>query len=257
MNEDYLEHFGVKGMKWGVRNSSRSERKVKVANAKEAHKQSIAKADAAWNREFAKVKKNNPNANYGDLVNKALSAPAVKKTQSEAYNARLAVKKSAQREKKTKLSSSTDIKSERGLNETETGRLMIGVLGSLIATPGFGAGVYGATKYQNRKNTKQAVADILGSDISSYSKSSLKRARKTLNKYGNVEIQTKKGTASLNYDGAGTRAYQTGKPQKPTAAAQRQVAQIPKEFKPRIMPDGRSIEITGIETGKKEVWKTY
>ena len=96
MNEDYLEHFGVKGMKWGVRNSSRSERKVKVANAKEAHKQSIAKADAAWNREFAKVKKNNPNANYGDLVNKALSSPAVKKTQSEAYNARLAVKKSAQ-----------------------------------------------------------------------------------------------------------------------------------------------------------------
>ena len=42
-----------------------------------------------------------------------------------------------------------------------------------------------------------------------------------------------------------------------TAAAQRQVAKIPKEFNPRIMPDGRSMEITGTETGKKEVWKTY
>lgn len=45
-------------------------------------------------REFAKVKKNNPTANYSDLVNKTLSTPAVKKTQAEAYNARLAVKKS-------------------------------------------------------------------------------------------------------------------------------------------------------------------
>ena len=149
MNEDYLEHFGVKGMKWGVRNSSRSERKVKVANAKEAHKQSVAKADVAWNREFAKVKKNNPNANYGELVNKALNTPYVKKTQSEAYKARMAIKKA----KKAPLS----------------------------------------------KNPKT----------------------------------------------------------KPTAAAQRQVAKIPKEFKPRIMPDGRSIEITGTKTGKKEVWKTY
>ena len=122
MNEDYLEHFGVKGMKWGVR--------------------------------------------------------------------------------KAKLSSSTKRKSGRGLNKAEQTRLMIGGLGSLIASPAFGAGVYGATKYENRKNTKRAVADILGSDITSYSKSSLKRARKTLNKYGNVEIETKKGTVSLYYDGA-------------------------------------------------------
>ena len=131
MNEDYLEHAGVKGMKWGVR--------------------------------------------------------------------------------KAKLSSSTKRKSERGLNETETGRLMIGVLGSLIATPGFGAGVYGATKYQNRQKTKQAVADILGSDISTYSKSSLRRARKTLNKYGNVEIQTKKGKVRVDYEGAGSRPIQEGR----------------------------------------------
>ena len=123
MNEDYLEHFGVKGMKWGVRKS------------------------------------------------------------------------------KVNLSSSTKSESKRGLNESERTRLLVGGLGSLVATPALGAGVYGATKYANRKNTKQAVADILGSDISSYSKSSLKRARKTLNKYGNVEIQTKKGTVSLNYDG--------------------------------------------------------
>ena len=122
MNKDYLEHAGVKGMKWGVR--------------------------------------------------------------------------------KVKLSSSTNRKSGRGLNRPEQTRLLLGGLGSLIMTPAFGAGVYGATKYQNRKNTKQAVADILGSDISTYSKSSLRRARKTLNKYGNVEIETKKGTVSLNYDGA-------------------------------------------------------
>ena len=176
---------------------------------------------------------------------------------NEEYLEHIGVKGMKWGVRKAKLSSSTNRKSERGLNETEMGRLLVGALGSLIATPGFGAGVYGATKYQNRQRTKQAVADILGSDIDTYSKSSLRRARKTLNKYGNVEIETKKGTVSLNYDGAGTRAYQTGKVLKPTAAAQRQVAKIPKEFKPRIMPDGRSIEITGTETGKKEVWKTY
>ena len=123
MNEGYLEHAGVKGMKWGVRKS------------------------------------------------------------------------------KVSLSASTKNTSKRGLNENERTMLMVGGLGSLVATPVFGAGVYGAAKYQNRKNTKQAVADILGSDISTYSNSSLRRARKTLNKYGNVEIQTKKGTVSLNYDG--------------------------------------------------------
>ena len=256
MNEEYLEHFGVKGMKWGVRKAANAERKANVTKAKELHKQSIAKADSAWNREFAKVKKNNPNANYGDLVNKTLSTPAVKKTQSEAYNARLAVKKSAQREKKANLSSSTESKSERGLSESEVGRMLIGGLGSIVATPVFGAGVYGATKYENKKKTKQAVADVLGSDISTYSKSSLRRARKTLNKYGNVEIKTKKGTVRVDYEGAGTRPLQKGKTLKPTADAQRRFAEIPKEFKPRIMPDGRSIEVTG-RNGKKEVWKTY
>ena len=30
MNEDFLEHFGVKGMKWGVK---KSENRVKVANS--------------------------------------------------------------------------------------------------------------------------------------------------------------------------------------------------------------------------------
>ena len=93
MNEGYLEHAGVKGMKWGVRKAANAERKANVTKAKEAHKQSITKADAAWNREFAKVKKNNPNANYSDLVNKTLSTPSVKKTQSEAYTARMAIKK--------------------------------------------------------------------------------------------------------------------------------------------------------------------
>ena len=103
--------------------------------------------------------------------------------------------------RKAKLSSSTKRKSSRGLSDSEINRLVIGGLGSLIASPVFGAGVYGATKYANSKNTKQAVANILGSDISTYSKSSLRRARKTLNKYGNVEIETKKGTVNLNYDG--------------------------------------------------------
>ena len=88
MNEEYLEHFGVKGMKWGVRKS------------------------------------------------------------------------------KVDLSSSTKSTSERGLSGSEVGRLMIGGLGSIVATPVFGAGVYGATKYENKKKTKQAVADVLGSDIS-------------------------------------------------------------------------------------------
>ena len=79
MNEEYLEHFGVKGMKWGVRKAASRERKANVTKAKELHKRSVAKADVAWNREFAKVKKNNPNANYGDLVNKALNTPYVKR----------------------------------------------------------------------------------------------------------------------------------------------------------------------------------
>ena len=152
MNEGYLEHAGVKGMKWGVRKS------------------------------------------------------------------------------KVSLSSSTKNTSKRGLNESEKTRLMVGGLGSLVATPVFGAGVYGATKYANRKNTKQAVADILGSDISKYSKSSLKRARKTLNKYGNVEIETKKGKVSLNYDGVGSRPTQKGKTLKPTDAALRQYRTLSHEF---------------------------
>ena len=129
MNEDYLEHFGVKGMKWGVR-------------------------------------------------------------------------KSGSREKKANLSSSTKKTSGRKLSKGEVNNLVIGGVGSLIASPAFGAGVYGATKYKNIKNTKQAIANILGSEISTYSKSSLKRARKTLNKYGNVEIKTKKGTVNLDYEGA-------------------------------------------------------
>ena len=43
----------------------------------------------------------------------------------------------------------------------------------------------------------------------------------------------------------------------PATAAMRKMAEIPKEFNPKLMPDGRSIEITGTETGKKEVWKVY
>lgn len=124
MNEDYLEHFGVKGMKWGVRKS------------------------------------------------------------------------------KVNLSSSTKKTSGRKLSKAEVINLGVGGVGSLIASPAFGAGVYGATKYKNIKNTKQAIANVLGSEISTYSKSSLKRARKTLNKYGNVEIKTKKGTVNLDYEGA-------------------------------------------------------
>lgn len=53
----------------------------------------VSKADMVWYREFAKVTKNNPNANYGELVNKALNTPSVKKTQAEAYEARMAIKK--------------------------------------------------------------------------------------------------------------------------------------------------------------------
>ena len=127
---------------------------------------------------------------------------------NEEYLEHIGVKGMKWGVRKAKLNSSTKRKDVRRFSESEKNRLIIGGLGSLIASPAFGAAVYGATKYENKKKTKQAVADILGSDISTYSKSSLRRARKTLNTYGDVEIETKKGTVRVDYEGAGTRPIQ-------------------------------------------------
>ena len=69
------------------------DKKAKISKAKEIHKQSVANADKAWYREIAKVQKNNPNANDNEIVNKTLNTPSVKKTQAEAYKARMDLKK--------------------------------------------------------------------------------------------------------------------------------------------------------------------
>lgn len=49
MNDQFLEHYGVLGMKWGIRRS-RAEKKVKKANAKKMKKVREAKKKAASER---------------------------------------------------------------------------------------------------------------------------------------------------------------------------------------------------------------
>ena len=92
--EDYLEHFGVKGMKWGVR-------KQKVLNAKSEYK----KARKAYNKSFNKAYNysgNHPISQFVTKKGKAKSENAWNQASSDAdrYNSAKSAYKSAKQERK-------------------------------------------------------------------------------------------------------------------------------------------------------------
>lgn len=95
--EDYLEHFGVKGMKWGVR-------KQKVLNAKSEYK----KARKAYNKSFNKAYNysgTHPISQFVTKNGKAKSENAWKQASSDAdrYNSAKSAYKSAKRERKNAI----------------------------------------------------------------------------------------------------------------------------------------------------------
>lgn len=85
--EDYLEHFGVKGMKWGVR-------KQKVLNAKSEYK----KARKAYNKSYNKAYNYSANHPYSQFVTKKGRAESENRWEQakSAY-------KSAKRERKNAI----------------------------------------------------------------------------------------------------------------------------------------------------------
>lgn len=95
--EDYIEHFGVKGMKWGVR-------KQKVLNAKSEYK----KARKAYNKSFNKAYNysgTHPVSQFVTKKGKAKSENAWNQASSDAdrYNSAKSSYKSAKRERKNAM----------------------------------------------------------------------------------------------------------------------------------------------------------
>lgn len=95
--DDYLEHFGVKGMKWGVR-------KQKVLNAKSEYK----KARKAYNKSFNKAYNysgNHPVSQFVTKKGRAKSENAWNQASSDAdrYNSAKSAYKSAKRERKNAI----------------------------------------------------------------------------------------------------------------------------------------------------------
>lgn len=95
--EDYIEHFGVKGMKWGVR-------KQKVLNAKSEYK----KARKAYNKSFNKAYNysgTHPVSQFVTKKGKAKSENAWNQASSDAdrYNSAKSAYKSAKRERKNAM----------------------------------------------------------------------------------------------------------------------------------------------------------
>lgn len=85
----------------------------------------------------------------------------------------------------------------RSLSNSE---LVYGAIG-LFATPIGAAGMLTAVSIENRRRTKKIIKNALGSEVGNYSKSSLNKARKQLNKYGVVTIETSKGAKTYGYSG--------------------------------------------------------
>lgn len=68
VEEFYLQHFGVKGMKWGVRKNRKSSSKPSRSERKAAKK--LNKQQAKFEKEFAK------NRTAGKMMNEALNENA-------------------------------------------------------------------------------------------------------------------------------------------------------------------------------------
>lgn len=95
--EDYLEHFGVKGMKWGVR-------KQKVLNAKSEYK----KARKAYNKSYNKAYNYSANHPYSQFVTKKGRAESENRWEqaspdADRYNSAKSAYKSAKRERKNAI----------------------------------------------------------------------------------------------------------------------------------------------------------
>ena len=95
--EDYLEHFGVKGMKWGVR-------KQKVLNAKSEYK----KARKAYNKSYNKAYNYSANHPYSQFVSKKGRAESENRweqasSDADRYNSAKSAYKSAKRERKNAI----------------------------------------------------------------------------------------------------------------------------------------------------------
>lgn len=98
INEDeYLEHFGVKGMKWGVR-------KQKVLNAKSEYK----KARKAYNKSFNKAYNYSGNHPISQFVTKKGRAESENRwgqasSDADRYNSAKSAYKNAKRERKNAI----------------------------------------------------------------------------------------------------------------------------------------------------------
>ena len=98
--DDIIEHYGVKGMKWGVRKQRRADvkaakkdKKSQLKEAKITYGKKMAKADETWHRELAKTQKANPKLDANKAIFKALESPLVKKTQADVQAAKKEIKR--------------------------------------------------------------------------------------------------------------------------------------------------------------------
>lgn len=95
--DDYLEHFGVKGMKWGVR-------KQKVLNAKSEYK----KARKAYHKSYNKAYNYSANHPYSQFVTKKGRAESENRweqaiSDADRYNSAKNAYKNAKRERKNAI----------------------------------------------------------------------------------------------------------------------------------------------------------
>ena len=107
--DDIIEHYGVKGMKWGVRKdpdrvsarkqrrsdrkAAKKDKKTQLKNAKITYGKKVAKADETWYKELAKTEKANPKLDANKVIFKTLESPLVKKTQADVQVAKKEIKR--------------------------------------------------------------------------------------------------------------------------------------------------------------------